>query len=532
MTLSEDLLQELKDRYDHAFSMNQRFIQTLIRAVHLCAPLADGLNVLYGFNDTGRNENQNIANPTPKWCSNTRANKLHSLLLPINKKWGSIHSTSDDGNDEFEEVYTNKVFDAIDKSNLHSVAKSFFLDLNIGCAALWIDSPKEGKVAFRNISGITLMPEYSDDPECHNVWFRRVVNWNELRRISPDEANKYADKGAEYYITCGYLDMRETKGINSFVYLQFMGDDFSKPISVEESPFRRLILVNDTLRAGEARGHGVILQILEEIEYLNEITQSLKDYIKYSADPALIAPDQLLTHLDELRGAVLPSDLAAEGRPIVQPVVWNLNIPAVASMIQISEEKIRQFFNVQSLGPVNAPPNMTATEASYRQADEERQSVADLSRIANETLGGIMRTVLDILIYWEIVDVDPKKVIDFKFDSPAVDIQSQENINALLQLSELTQQVNGQGSNNLYMNPQEVYSYLATNLRTPASVNNSPQQVKSITDNMQAMAQQATGVQPEGQATQPMHEPSPLQPAEPINPTQLGGAGRISGVGF
>ena len=198
--LSDEELKDLELRYNASFNMNQRFVHLLIKAVRLVSPLSDGLNVLYGYNDTGKNENIDIFNSTPKWCSNARANKLHSLLLPINKRWGTVHSTDvHDGSDVFEAEYTNRIFDAIDKSNLHSVAKSFFLDLNIGCAALWIDSPsKEKPVQFKNIPGITLMPELSADPEESNVWFKRVINWRDLNKLNPEMA-KNKDITGEYH---------------------------------------------------------------------------------------------------------------------------------------------------------------------------------------------------------------------------------------------------------------------------------------------------------------------------------------------
>ena len=521
MPLNEMQLQAIEQRYQQAYRMNQRFIQVLIRATQLCAPLSDGLNVLYGFNDTGKNENRQIFNSTPKWCSNSRANKLHSLLLPINRRWGRVYASSPDGKTQYEESITDKIFNSIDGSNLHSIAKPFFTDLNIGCAAIWVDSPSAGKVSFRNIPGITLMPEYSEDPECVNVWFRRAISWYELSQLSPEIAKEKWSKSKEYYLTCGYLDTSTIEGYSGdkkYTFLQFVDDDFRNPVSEEEADFNRLILVNETLRPGEARGHGVILQILEDIELLNDLTESLRGYIRYSADPALTGPDQILTHLDELRGALLPTSLGEEGQPLIRPVEWNLNVQAVAAMIEELEGKIRKFFNVEPFGSIEQTPVRTATEVGYRQADAERQSVADLSRVANETLGGIMKSVYGALKYWGLVKGESEG-LDFRFDSPAVDIQDQEDINSLLQLSELNTQINGQGANQIYMNPQQVYSLLAKYLKTSSLVNNSPQQVGKILKNMQEMNQ-----------AQPSNET--LQPAQSINPSQLGQQSKVTGLGF
>lgn len=526
-SFSKEELLDLSLRYKSAYNMNERFIPQIIRAVKLAAPLSDGLNVLYNYCDTGDNLNKFIYNSTPKWCSNARANKLHSLLLPINRIWGSIHSIDNDNNSIYEEDYTKKVFNIIDKSNLHSIAKSFFLDLNIGCGAIWVDSPsKERPVVFKNIAGITLMPEYSDDPENTNVWFKKIINWRDLNILNPSIA-KDKDISEQFNITCGYIDV-STEQEKKYAYIQFLNDNFEEPICIEFSKWRQLILVNETLRAGESRGHGIILQILEDIEYLNDITGKLKGYVKYSANPDLLVNDNVPFNFGKDGGGnIFPTELVEDGRSPVQPIEWNLNIPAIENMIQALEQKVRMYFNIMPLGLPENTPHATATEVGYRQADEERQSIADLSRVANETLGGIMKSVFDILKYRGIIKVN-KKDIEFKFDSPAVDIQSQDDLNSILQLSEMSTQILGQGAANLYMDKQKTFNELVKNLKVSKDILNSPSQVQAIKADIKEKADQMLQDKKSQQNIQPQ-EPSP---AEPINPTPLGQSSNITGVGY
>jgi hypothetical protein len=524
MKLTKDELFDLNLRYQAAYQMNQRHIPTLTKAVRLCAPLSDGLNILYGYSDTGKEDDKFIFDSTAQWCSNSKANQLHSLLFPIEKQWGTIHTTDENGKDIYQEEITNKVFDAIDKSNLHSVLKAFFLDLNIGCAALWVNSPsKERPLVFKNIAGITLMPELSDDPENTDVWFKRAINWRDLNRINAKVARD-KDITEEYYITAGYIDLRATHG--GYCYLQFLDEDFTEPLAVDWSEWRQLILVNETLRPGEARGHGTILQILSEISYLNDIAGNLKGYIKYSSRPDLIIPDQLPGDWGVEGGNIYPTEMAEDGRGgIVQPVQWQLDMQSIINQKLELQQKIRQFFNVMPLGMPEHTPHATATEVGYRQADAQRQSVADLSRIANESNGGVLRAAFDVAKHRGLIKTNIKD-FSFKFDSPAVDIQAQTNLNAVLQLSEMTTQILGQGSPAIYMNPQETYDYLAKNLRTPASVSNSPEQSKKVASDMQKAAQGQQQPQQPQQQGQSL-TPSPLAPADSINPSQLSGANTI-----
>ena len=62
--LNKKELEGLKLKYDVAYSMNQRYIDRLIEVTELTAPLSEGLNVLYGFNNTGARVDRNVYDST------------------------------------------------------------------------------------------------------------------------------------------------------------------------------------------------------------------------------------------------------------------------------------------------------------------------------------------------------------------------------------------------------------------------------------------------------------------------------------
>ena len=54
LRLTDDYLAELEKRHKKARNEQNRVVRRLIRAVHLCAPESNSLNVLYSFVDEGR----------------------------------------------------------------------------------------------------------------------------------------------------------------------------------------------------------------------------------------------------------------------------------------------------------------------------------------------------------------------------------------------------------------------------------------------------------------------------------------------
>lgn len=521
-SLSKDDLEDIRLRYDAAYQMNLRFIDRLIEVVQLTSPISDGLNILFGYNDTGKRLDRDIYNNTAQWASNARANKLHSDLLPIETQWGSIHSYNLDTKETiYEEDLTKEVFNEIDISNMHMEAKNLFLDVNIGCAAFWIDTPSDDDpLIFKSLAGMALMPEMSNDPTNSNVWFKKTVSWYDLRKINKKVAHEQDNKAMEFSITCGYLDLTAHHG--GYLFLEYLADDMTTPIRTTWRKFKQLVLVNETIRAGEARGQGASMLILEKIRYINDLTESIKSYATYHAEPALAVDDNIPGRISELRGAKLPTALLQSGQMPVVPITWNIPFSEIAAVIQKEENEVRQFYSVMPLGMPEISPRATATEVGYRQADEQRQDVANSSRIASSLLGGIMEVVLGILIARGKVKLDKNKKIRYKFDSAALDIQAQTDLNSLITYAEVSQQVNGEGSFAMFNSPPAVDKFIREKTKAPESIAKTPAQLQQTAKQLQQQQQQQ---QQQGAQTG-------VAPQQPINAAQLGQQSEISGPGY
>ena len=536
--LTKDDLENLKIRYDAVFAMNQRYIDRLIEVTELTAPLAEGLNVLYGFNDTGKRIDNNIYDSTAQYASSVRANNLHSLIWPVGKHWASVHTTDpNSGASEYNEEATNLAFDYIESSNLHDVAKSYMQDINIGCAALWVDSPSEEKpILFKNIVGVTIMPEFSDDPENMNCWWHKKISSQDLKLISPNHFKKYATNQTgeldQFDVVCGYIDYKDTH--NGYCLVQFLKGEWEEPLSETWKPYPQLVLTNDNKRAGEARGQGVSMVNLEKIRWVNDTSRNIKETISYFSNPALALDDRLPNRLNQLKGARVPSALVRDGRAPILPLTWDYPLTEIANVLQHERLELQQIYNINPLGMPNEGPVVSATEVGIRNAEAERQSTADISRISRSS-GRVLKIVVEILAHRGKLNVPDNHVINFKFDSPNVDMQSAEEVNAVMQYASVLANTTQAPAFMLYNNQSNFDDWLRNKLKISNTYKATPQQTQQAGNAMAqasgVAAQEQNGTQPP--QTQTSQPDGGFGQSQAISPTELGSAGQqITGIGL
>jgi hypothetical protein len=503
MLKKDEMLRDLESRFEEAFLTNSRFFNQLLDATRYAVPSTDGLNVLYQYDDGGKYLNYDIHNNTTQIAADQRASQFHSLLLPSGTKWIEIY---DNGN--YDDVTSKSVYEILQKSNISSVAHSMFLDLTIGCAGVWVDSYSEYEpLVFKNITGVAILPEYTDDCKQDNVWFRRT--------ISKIQAEKYGCKNADEdknHITCGFILNRDkdnnpiynVKGCENkkWLYITILNDNWSEPLQLEARKYKQLHVINDTIRPGEARGRGIALKMLNDIMYLNEISRDLKRAIKMKANPPILGNSKVGgMNFSNMSGAILPSTLAQDGIPLLQPMQWDIDIQSIKMQEQSMEEKIQEAFNVSPYGNVNQPPAKTATEINARESNYQRQSTTDISRLVYD-LDGLFNTCMQMLQDRGIVP----KGKDISFKNPLVLSEYQEQLNNLVTYRQVMNQVVDPQAAVMFNDPNAIDNYVKDKLLIPKTLNSSAQQKQQMNASMQQMAQQ--------QRSAPTDQPQALQPTQ------------------
>lgn len=504
-------LELLAHKHSILTSHNSRFLSLLIKATQLCAPLSDGLNVLYSFDDAGADLNFNIYNAKPKLLNNLRANQLHKLLCPPNEQWARIneidHTTKKlIPNSAEAQKITQTIFNKFGDSNLHDVLKSFFIDFNLGTAALWAEYIDK-KLFFVPISGITILP---DLPSRHrsNAFWRRVLSKEEFRMLYPKVIKEKAQEF--YYVDYAYFYINDR-----YYYVQALEGNFTEPLSIEEDGCNHLILVNDTQRPGEGRGRGIILNTLEDIIRLNSISKPVTNYIEYKAEPLTLSDINIPDNLYDLKGKIISCNMPIDKKPQVEPIIWNLELRDVHAFINDLETRLEQYFNVLPFGEINQTPVRTATEVAARQAEAQNQTLADLSRLADKFLGGLLDTMYRILV--KSGEIKPLPSHGYEFTSIQATLQSEQDLSRLLRYGEVAQQLGGQMAIPMFNNPVKMDKELKRLFNVPSEISNSPEEMQAFIKGFQQSQQQAPG------------QPTPVsnqQPVAPQNPSRM----RVLGV--
>ena len=505
MLKNKEMLQNLEDRFTSAFLANSRFFNQLLEVTRYAVPSADGLNVLYQYDDGGKHLDYYVHNNTTQIASDQRASQFHSLLLPTGRKWIEIYD--DNG---YNEKLSEQVYNIFQKSNISSVAHSMFTDLVVGCAGVWLDSYSEKEpLVFKNITGVAILPEYSDDNTQENVWFRRIVSDRQLKQMGRTVNTAEENKN---YITSGFILNRDkndnpiykVKNADKFkwLYVSVLNDEWDNPVILEARRFKQLHVINDTIRAGESRGRGIAMKMLNDILYLNSISKDLKDAIKMKSSPPLLANPKI-GNLDfgKLTGAVLPSGLAQDGIPLLQPLQWDIDINAIRMQEEILENRIKEGFNVSPYGNVEDTPVRTATEVQARESTYQRQSTTDISRLVYD-LDNMFKTCLELLQARGIVKSNTK----LTFKNPLTLSENANDIQKLVTYRQVMNQVVDPQVSVIFNNPQAVDEYVKEKLLIPSSLNSTAQEKEHMNQKIQEAIQQ--------QQAAPTAQPQAIQPAQ------------------
>lgn len=511
ISIDKAILAKIQSNSDYLYEQNQRFVSELLEAVRYCAPLSDGFNVLYSYDDTGINLDYVLHDSTAKNANILRANELSTLLCPVQKQWGKFVEIGEenvrDSTTQKAKSVTNKVFNYISSSNFQSILPSIMQDVNIGCAGIWVDYVDKN-FTFKQIAGVTLMPFVNSSN--NNCFWRRVLTKDQFNAEFPGCKKEESDKNAHlYYLDIGYIEAEN----GQYYYIHTLDRNFMEPLKMELDACCHLILINDVQRAAEGRGRGVILNNLEDIRYLNEQKFEIKQYLSYSLNPLLRTDTNLPDDLLSLRGKSLKNPMNTK-QPLVEPVLWKVELEAMMLLLRDIQESIRLAFTVLPLGEMYKTPAVTATEVAARVAQAQKQSLSSIARIANMLLGGLMDSVYNTLLKTgEISEEDALDDYDHEFVSIQETLQSSEELNSFIQYATITQQTQGQMALHTYNNGAKIDAMLKRLTNTTQFISNSPDEIKQI---LQGFAQQ---MQTQQAQTSPQ---TPIPAEQPGVPQTLG----------
>lgn len=507
------------ERLQNARDYKMRWLALYTNLYNYVLPNRSGFNVFFNYRDDGIPLTNQIWDATPVLAAYQRANDLHGLLIPQDRRWGRLqfdpHYTKkelieSENAKQFIEDMNERIMFYINQSNLSRAVGSANLDLVGGTGALWVESRSDLEpLCFTPISAVSLMSEYTSEDTIDNAWYGTKMSGRAITTKWPKYRGQCIDALTGqteelFMVYYGQLRLSETR------YYQYaiLEDDPFTPLFEHEHAYPQMIIYRDRVRPGEAEGRGPGIDLLPQIQDLNQIVQDRIKSLDMKARPALFYDSNSYINQYNIKswaGAMIART------PYARNPVEALQVPDYVSVlkdIQDLRDEVRRGFQVDPLGEIESPVR-SATEIATRENRAQRTAMTDMSRLINELPKKIYEVSAMILNERNLLVSSRKgvpgfhpKMLSFKYQSPLFDLQNQEDIQRLQQNLQFKQQYFGEGAALATINFDEVNEWLTEKLNLPPKLFKNKEQMQEFLSEMHQQAQNAALPQPATAAAQ------------------------------
>lgn len=503
---------KLQQRFDETRNWKYRWLAQFIQLYWWFIPDRDAFNVLFGYRDDGKPTTLQMWDNWGYICAGRWANEMQGLLIPQGRDWGSYamdpHLYTPEEMQKFapmlEEANKRTMF-YLNGSNLSRAASSAFSDLVGGMGALFVTSPSDmDPLNFVAIPAVSTFGEYSTDDIITTAWYINKMTSRQILAVYP----KYKGAKLSYLhnnlnevmqVVFGQIKLRNG---NYYMYTALEQDQTSILWDTEK-PYQQLIIFRDKVRPGEVDGRGLGMDLIPLAQTLNQLVEYSIKFQEFKAyPPAFVTANRWFNPyvFNQWAGAIIQKPAGME-----DPLKFLQTPESQSTLLEIQDlrQQMKEAFQVDPLGEVTNP-KASATEVSIRQNRAQRFAVTNQSRISNECSGQIFKVSTEILMERNLLDKGrtPDRLglrdhkFHFKFQSPLLDLQKQENINKFTQACQILQQFYGAEAPSLATNVLEVNKFIWNEFDLPIKLAKSDEEFIA---NAQAIQQQ--GQQQQGEPT-------------------------------
>jgi hypothetical protein len=289
-------------------------------------------------------------------------------------------------------------------------------------------------------------------------------------------------------------------------------------------PSQRFIVFRWNKLPGEVHGRGVAQDVIPDVKTLNEMVKLILEAGTISAFPPFIGFSDRAFNPDNIQLAPntiisVQRAMGSGGLPI-QPLQTNPNLQFADMIVRNAKESINEAFFTQPLGSIN-DPTKTATEISIRQQAFLEKIGTAFGRLEVEFLSRIIERCTYILrkkgLIGNIV-VDGKQVA-LKYESPLATLQDNKDLENFQRSFQTTQGVFGEFTL-AAMDLTKIPGWVAEKTGTDLSLYKSEEELKELSDDIEAKILQALGDQPQQQPQQVIPPLGTQQQQEPVGQVQ------------
>lgn len=520
------------ERYNHAQSRMDLWRGLLENAYRLTVPNRE--DFLVKDNIPGRVKADEIFDSTGLLGVVSFANNMQTILMPPFRRWAKLIPGEDIPADQRQEVeqqlqeINNTLFRFIDQSNFAQAINESLQDLAVGTGVLIInEGTNQQPFDFLSIPISHVAFEAGAKNQLENFWRRIEVPGRQIQRLwptakLPSRLSHSVQNSPHVKIsliegTIFYPNNRE--GDQYYYYVQ--EESTKEDIVSSFKPFSPWIGFRFGVSPGEIVGRGPVLTALPTIRVLNKMVEYMIRAAKFRAYPAYMAQSTSVVNPYNMvvePGSIIPVDTSMG--TAIQPIPVGGDPQFAALQINELQAMVRQILLADPLPP-NPTPNQTATEISIRQQTWVRQSGATFGRLTVELLDPIIKKCLIILSRKGLipdVKVDGKE-ISIQYESPLLDIQSQEDVQRAQQWLQNMQITYGQFSV-LALKATRYPSWSAEKMGVDLELVQSPGEVESAFKTLQEDIK--SQLQPKAEAAPGVPSAAPAE-APPIPPFLGGG---------
>ncbi len=496
----------LYERFNEAKQYKDRWLAIYKELYLYVIPDRDAFNIKFNYTDTGKPTTQMIWDNTAMLAAYQRANDLHGLLMPKDRRWGKYtldphlydKQLISQAQPVIDEI-NDRIFFYLNESNLARVVGSSNLDLVGGTGVIWVESiDDDTPLYFRSIPAVALYIEYSSDDVINTCWYASKQTGRAVLENFPTYAgtqlqNLKDNPNDTYTVNYGQIK----NGNDSFYIYAFLDDDPLDILWAVIRSYPQIIVYRDRVRPGEAEGRGVGSDLLPTIRALQRIVEYTQKNLAFKANPPIFYDAGTFFNPYSVRqwaGAMIARQ--PTGRNPLEAMQMP-EYPDVFQQIVHYQQVIQKGFQVDPLGEIDSPVR-SATETSIRENRAQRTSATDISRLINECPKQIFETSAKILNERNLLLKKRESIpgfntkrLKFNFQSPLYDIQAQADLNHFITNLQIKQQFWGAGSPAMSTDLFEANNFLTEKLNLPRKLFLSDEKLKeSLSQLAAAQAQQ------------------------------------------
>lgn len=468
------------------------------------------------FNQSeGRERTEKIFDETAVVGVQEFASRLQAGIVPNFARWsdlvagGEVPDEEKQGVNEALDAVTEYLFEIIQNSNFSQETNECFLDLALGTACMHVDEGDAlNPLVFSAIPLPQLYLDSGPDDQIDTVFRTRQMKTSNLvaayrRAVLPREIALAASRGEEtmHTVVEGCYRVYDSDATEKYQHRVFLPKEkvllaSRDHVGEGSSPF---IPFRWAKAAGEVWGRGPLFNALPAIKVCNLVVQLILENAQMAISGIYTAEDDGVVNVDTIRlipGTVIPVAPGSNGlRAIGAPG----NFDVAQLVLTDMRQNIKRALYNDMLGNPNRGTPMSATEVTERMADLSRQIGAAFGRLQAEFVTRILRRSLYILRKRGLIQLPSinGRMVKVRSTSPLAQAQAYQDIQSVDRWVELVGARLGPQLVNLFVNGDEVASYMAEKFGVPGKLLRSGEERGQLMQQLgQAMGQMNGGQTP------------------------------------